>query len=57
MMNENPEDIINELSTRQVKALASQCKIENWYTESISVLRRKLIDIAKYQEILEGEDA
>jgi hypothetical protein len=56
-MNENPEDIINELSTRQVKALASQCKIENWYTESISVLRRKLIDIAKYQEILEGEDA
>jgi len=32
----------NELTTRQVRALASQNKIPEWKTESIAVLKRKL---------------
>jgi hypothetical protein len=60
-MNEQPDDVTNtiyyELTTKQIRALASQQKIENWNTADIGTLKRKLVEIAKTQDILGGEQA
>jgi hypothetical protein len=47
----NPESIIEELSTREVRKLAKQCNLKNWETESIARLRRQLTDLATEQNI------
>lgn len=58
-MNEQPNDVTNTvyyvLTTQQIRALASQQKIENWNTADIGTLKRKLVEIAKIEDILSGE--
>lgn len=49
---------VENLATREVRALASQCKFDDWKDGSIAKLRRKIIELAKTTpEILDGERA
>ncbi len=51
------EDTINYgLTTKQLRALASQHKIENWNTVDIGTIRRKLLVLSQEKDILAGED-
>ena len=60
-MNEQPDAVTNEiyynLTTKQIRALACQQKLEDWATESMGTLKRKLVEIAQTKDILSGESA
>jgi hypothetical protein len=45
---------IMNLTTQQVRALACQYKLENWQTEDMGALRRKLTVLAEKTPILDG---
>ncbi len=56
--NRDVELEVDNLATREVRALASQCKFDDWKTGSIAKLRRKIVDLAKTNpEILDGQQA
>jgi uncharacterized protein YacL len=50
-----PEEI-NNLTTRQLRALASQYKVDKWDTADIGTVRRKLLKLAETVDILSGEN-
>jgi hypothetical protein len=60
-MISEPDEVMNEiyynLTTKQLRALASQHKIENWNTKDIGTLKRELRKLSETKDILEGEDA
>ncbi len=56
--NRDVELEVDSLATREVRALASQCKFDDWKTGPIAKLRRKIVDLAKTNpEILDGQQA
>jgi|WetSurMetagenome_2_1015567.scaffolds.fasta_scaffold45565_4 hypothetical protein len=57
-MNCEPDSVMNtiyyNLTTKQLRALASQNKIENWNTKDLGTLKRELLKIAETKDILGG---
>lgn len=54
----NTLEQLNELTLRQVRALASQHKVPDWTTESRATLLRKLVQCSedKGLDLLKGEE-
>jgi len=56
-MNEIEHLIDNVLTTKQLRALACQNGIKEWKTDPIGTIRRKLVELSKEGQILEGTNA
>jgi uncharacterized protein YbcV (DUF1398 family) len=60
-MSCEPDEVTNTiyyvLTTKQIRALASQQKIVDWGTKDIGTLKRELLKIAETKDILGGEEA
>jgi hypothetical protein len=50
-MEEDIRDLLATMTTRQIRALASQNGIEEWATDEISALKRRLVKISDTRDL------